>query len=230
MQTTLDAQLVADPMKRLACPACGEHCVRQPITGRPGVRRLRVECLACEFTQDVEIGRNGTTQTVQQPSAPPERRGPSWRPSPKEPRPMKTDTPTEPSPLAATTGCPCPGCVRPQKFSGLCGAHYQRWLKAGRPDQAAWITTAPTIRAAPGSRRSSARSVATQQRPRRKPKAKSRVEPRQTGAKLSESVLVFDVNGSAAKHVVIAGRFVTLLDGDGRVVQQVEARTEASAS
>jgi integrase len=57
-------------------------------------------------------------------------------------RPMKI--------MRATVGCGVQGCPRAAPKSGVCRAHHQRWVLAGRPPLEEFILTAPPVQVAAG--------------------------------------------------------------------------------
>jgi len=56
-------------------------------------------------------------------------------------------------PVLAGHRCAVGGCERPARSKGLCVAHHARWVGRGRPDLAAFITSAAPVRAATTARR-----------------------------------------------------------------------------
>jgi integrase len=49
-------------------------------------------------------------------------------------------------PIFAGLTCPVEGCARPQRSRGLCHAHHDRWVHAGKPDLDHFVQTTPGIR------------------------------------------------------------------------------------
>ena len=49
-------------------------------------------------------------------------------------------------PVMGGPGCTVLACERVAVLTGMCSAHHQRWVEAGRPEATAWAATAPAVR------------------------------------------------------------------------------------
>jgi integrase len=49
-------------------------------------------------------------------------------------------------PVMGGSSCTVAACERVAVLTGMCSAHHQRWVEAGRPEAGAWAATAPAVR------------------------------------------------------------------------------------
>jgi hypothetical protein len=137
--------------------------------------------------------------------------------------------------------CGCSGCDRPVKCSGLCNAHYTRWIAAKKPPMDTFL--ADKALGGPIGR-SSPRQYRIHQRRQLQAAAPSPPAPRPSGAVAREAITPAAVpepqapsNGHGLgvfTHIVLAepatgiligrvGQFITIADARGRVLHQMPA-------
>lgn len=115
IERTLDPAAIADPHRRLHCPACGGTVVREPLAGDARGERLEAECAYCTWRQVVIVAADGSAQTDQDHLELAAQRA-------------KGQTHDRVPTSSARRGkCLVPDCRKLTVEGGLCGQHRLAW-------------------------------------------------------------------------------------------------------
>lgn len=116
IERTLDPAAIADPHRRLHCPACGGTVVREPLAGDAHGERLEAECAYCPWRQVVIVAADGSAQTDQDHLELAAQRAKGQGAADRVP-----------TASARRSKCLVPDCRKLTVEGGLCGQHRLAW-------------------------------------------------------------------------------------------------------